>query len=390
MAKSGRYLLAAVTFLCSVYWIHKLINQPSRLDTTKWSDAAEGQEDPPVLEKTYQTALLNSSGDSDRHDRTSLSQHDFPETKGFMPSPLLPDGYTAAFPRHIWQTSSKAGKTKYVEQMQTWKNVKGFEHHWLSDADADEFVRNEFSASRPSLVSFWENLSLTTEASATGSTLQASENTSATVVDSTASSSIVLRADLLRYMLMYARGGVYSDIDTSALLHVDRWIPENHGSQIINAVIGIEYDDTTYKMFTRPISFCQWTLMAKPGHPIFDRAINRVVSNLDFLARRQKVKSLGQLKLDKLDVLEATGPGMISDVVLQVIQDQLPDQKISWATFHDQKEGRLFGDVLILPINGFAGSQKHSHAGNPLYGELLVQHHFGRSWYQPKKAKPLP
>ena len=78
-------------------------------------------------------------------------------------------------------------------------------------------------------------------------------------------------------MLMYARGVVYSDFDTSALLHVDSRIPENLGSRVTNAVIGIEYDDTTYKTFTRPISFCQRKLMAKPGHPIFDHAINRVV-----------------------------------------------------------------------------------------------------------------
>lgn len=347
---------------------------------------AEEQRETPGLEQSSHAAPLNSSASN----RTSESQHNIPGTKGFIPSPLLPHGYTAAFPRHIWQTSSEVAKAKHAEQMQTWISVKGFEHHWLSNADADEFVRTEFSAGRSSLVSFWNDLSLKTESPESEGNVEHSGNTSATMADSTSSSSIVLRADLLRYMLMYARGGVYSDIDTSTLEHVDRWIPENLGSRIINAVIGIEYDDTTYKMFARPISFCQWTLMAKPGHPIFERAINRVMSNLEFLARRQRVNSLSQLKLDKVDVLEATGPGMISDVVLEVIQDQLPDQKISWATFHDQKEGRIFGDVLILPINGFGGHQKHSHAGNPLYGDILVRHHFDRSWYQHKKGKSPP
>lgn len=127
--------------------------------------------------------------------------------------------------------------------------------------------------------------------------------------------------------------------------------------------------------------------MSKPNHPIFTRAIQRVISNLEFLARRQRVQSLSDLKLDKLDVLEATGPGMISDVVLEVISDQLPNDNITWQTFHGQKEPRLFGDILILPINGFAGAQKHSHAGDPEYGQMLVRHHFGRSWYKPAAAK---
>lgn len=306
-------------------------------------------------------------------------------------SSQLPEGYSAAFPRDIWQTSSVAGKEKYAKEMHTWIDVKGFTHHWLSDSGADQFVHDTFSATRPSLVAFWDDLSVIIYNSTSQSpTAQPSSgNGSETVFDSTASSAIVLRADLLRYMLMFAHGGVYADIDTSVLVHIDQWIPANLGSHIINAIIGIEYDDHTYPMFVRPISFCQWTLMSKPAHPIFLRAIDRVMSNLEFVARRQRVDSLSLLKLDKLEVLEATGPGMISDVVFEVIRDQLPDQEISWATFHDQKEAKLYGDVLILPINGFAGGQKHSHSDNPEYGEKLVHHYFSRSWYRPKKANPI-
>jgi alpha 1,6-mannosyltransferase len=214
-------------------------------------------------------------------------------------------------------------------------------------------VHSNFS-SQPSIIKFWDQLSLP-----------------------------VIKADFLRYLVMLAVGGVYSDIDTSCLLHPDRWIPIDLGAKTVNAIIGIEYDDITYKMFVRPVSFCQWTLMAKPGHPIYETAVQRVMGNLDFLARRKRV-ALSELTLDKMEVLEATGPGMISDVVIQVLRDQ--GQNVTWEAFHDQKEPKLFGDVLILPINGFAASQKHSHAGDPLYGEKYVQHHFGRSWYAPEKA----
>jgi len=182
---------------------------------------------------------------------------------------------------------------------------------------------------------------------------------------------------------MFAVGGVYSDIDTSCLLHPDQWIPTDLGTETVNVIVGIEYDDTTYRMFVRPISFCQWTLMAKPGHALFESAIHRVMSNLEFIARRRRV-TLRELKLDKMEVLEATGPGMITDVVMEVLRDQ--GQNVTWETFHEMKEARLFGDVLVLPINGFAGGQKHSHAGDPAYGEKYVQHHFGRSWYAPERA----
>ena len=370
----------SVILICSIYWLYPTshtfgISKALQHDWAGDHTASEADNAISSLQNAEITV-----------DNSLPVQENSVKVEDLQTSTVLPVGYSAAFPREIWQTSSQVGKEKYAEQMNTWKDVKGFNHHWLSDTDADNFVQQEFSRSRPSLFTFWNDLSigLHNKSRESGKTADAPTNG---VMNSTSSSAIVLRADLLRYMLMLTRGGVYADIDTSVLLHIDRWIPEALGSQVINAIIGIEYDDTTYKMFVRPISFCQWTLMAKPNHPIFERAVNRVISNLEFLARRQKVQSASQLVVNKLDVLEATGPGMISDVVLEVIRDQLPGQDISWATFHDQKEPKLYGDILVLPINGFAGNQKHSHAGNPDYGQTLVAHHFARSWYQPQQQK---
>lgn len=376
MTKVGttKCLLITVIVLCSIYWFERL-----SLGSPEGSGSWQVQAESPDQKLTTTISDQRQGSPETYNQRQFLAEH--------ISSPLLPDGYTAAFPRHVWQTSSEAGRVKYSKNSQTWEDMKGFDYHWLSDEEADDFVHQTFSKSRPSLVEFWNDLSAGIKHSTIQQNSSSGNQSMPLQVDSTASSAIVLRADLLRYMIMFVKGGVYADIDTSALVHADRWIPEQLGSQVINAIIGIEYDDTTYRMFVRPISFCQWTLMSKPNHMIFDRAISRVKSNLEFLARRQKVKSLSQLKLDKVEVLEATGPGMISDVVLEAIQDQLPDKNVSWSTFHDQKEGKLFGDILILPINAFAANQKHSHAGDPHYGEKLVQHHFGRSWYRPTNTR---
>ena len=230
-----------------------------------------------------------------------------------------------------------------------------------SDDSADEgataFVYEHFRH-RPSVVQFWSELQ-----------------------------QVVLKADLIRYLAMLARGGVYSDMDTSCLVAIDDWIPADLRNETINAVIGIEYDDTTYRMFVRPISFNQWTLMAKPGHTLFDTAVRRVMSNLEYIARRKRVL-MRDLKLDKMEVLEATGPGMITDAVMEVLRDQV--ENIRWETFHRMKKPRIFGDVLILPVRAFAGGQKHSHSSDKAYGPALVQHHFGRSWYKHQAALLAP
>lgn len=196
-----------------------------------------------------------------------------------------------------------------------------------------------------------------------------------------------MKADLIRYLAMLARGGVYSDMDTSCLVPIDDWIPADLRNETINAVVGIEYDDTTYHMFVRPISFSQWTLMAKPGHALFETAVRRVMSNLQYIARRKRVQ-VRDLKLDKMEVLEATGPGMITDAVIEVLKDQV--ENIRWDTFHRMKKPKIFGDVLILPVRAFAGGQKHSHSSDKAYGPALVQHHFGRSWYKPQAAPFIP
>lgn len=178
---------------------------------------------------------------------------------------------------------------------------------------------------------------------------------------------------------MLADGGIYSDMDTSCMKPIDEWIPSHFDKDSINAVVGVEYDDNTYKMFVRPVSFCQWTLMAKPGHPIFEAVVSRVIYHLEYLARIQNTNLAG-LKVGKKEVLEATGPGAFTDAVMENLSNTM-GKKVEWSEVQGLKEPTLFGDVLILPINGFGSGQKHSHSGDPAYGEALAKHHFGRSWY---------
>lgn len=262
--------------------------------------------------------------------------------------------YPADFPKRIWQTSRLTDKAKWEVSSKTWRELNpDWTYHYLDDADATSFVHNHFPQ-RPSLIRLWDGLA-----------------------------DPILRADLLRYLVLLAKGGVYSDIDTTAIKPISSWIPPHLADQV-NAVVGIEYDDKAGSWAIQPVSFCQWTLMAKPGHPLFARLVDRVISNLEFAARLERVE-LSRLDLDFGEVLAATGPGLMTDSVLEVVRDQVGDPNFQWANFHGLKEATVFGDVLVLPINGFAGNQKHSHSGDLAYGERFVHHHFGRSWYQRDK-----
>jgi mannosyltransferase OCH1-like enzyme len=52
----------------------------------------------------------------------------------------------------------------------------------------------------------------------------------------------IIKADLLRYLVIYVEGGVYADIDVEALKSIDRFIPERYSAADIDMVIGVEMD----------------------------------------------------------------------------------------------------------------------------------------------------
>ena len=273
----------------------------------------------------------------------------------------------AGIPPSIWQSSSSATKSKYADSMRLWKNINinkyskiRYEYNWVSEDGDNAFVRKHFASTRPSLMRFWNRLSSSTK-------LQPD------IVPAANSSATQIQASLLRYMIMLSEGGVYSDIQTTALREIEGWTPNYFKAMEISAIVGICYDDKVNNMHVRPISFCDYTFAAAPGHPIFARAVNRVISNLESTARRHNVDTPSQLALSAQELDDVVGSGMLTDVVREVMQDQIPDEEITWDVFHGLQLPKVFGDVLVLPINGFASNQQHSHSGELAYGDKLVQ-----------------
>lgn len=123
----------------------------------------------------------------------------------------------------------------------------------------------------------------------------------------------ILRADFLRYLLLYARGGIYSDMDTIPLKSFKEWpsldrekfdelkqenspIPYKNynpkqaqlhasgGDSSYNEpgfVIGIEADPDRSDWndwYARRIQFCQWTIQSKPGHPVLRELILNITA----------------------------------------------------------------------------------------------------------------
>ena len=134
-----------------------------------------------------------------------------------------------------------------------------------------------------------------------------------------------------------------SDVDSPFLTGSNILDPE------ISVVIGGEYDaDIEGKLdewtagetqgAIRSYQICQWTMMAKPFHPIF---IDTVVSVLELLER---ARDAGRLDGSEM-IVELTGPGPFTDAVFRYLLAAYG------ATPHDlygRREPSRFGDVVVL------------------------------------------
>lgn len=193
----------------------------------------------------------------------------------------------------------------------------------------------------------------------------------------------VLKADFFRYLILLARGGIYSDIDTSALQPAVDWLPRELDQSTVGLVVGIEADPDRpdwHDWYSRRIQFCQWTIQAKPGHPI----LRDIVANITEEAL--KMKKLGHLTSGKMDktVVEFTGPGAWTDALFRYFNN--PDYfnieagatgNITYESFTNQVEHKKVGDVVVLPITSFSPGVHQMGAGDVDDPMAFVKHNFG-------------
>lgn len=249
----------------------------------------------------------------------------------------------------------------------------------------------------------------------------------------------VLRADFLRYLLLWYYGGYYADMDIYPArpikscpslypLFSPSSSQENHPN--ISLVLGIEIDEpyASPKLkhdwhWSRSYGFIQYTMYAPQRFsPLLRRTIVRVLAHTKQHHERTNFFLRPRYKEDT--TLEITGPGVFTDAILDVLSESLPpthpliissiehdrglgelvaggkpQKRVTWAPFHRLKNPlwvdsnsslRADGDVPgkrhdmgglgVLPINVWGNGQRHSGAGHFGHAQACVNHRFGRTW----------
>nr|OQO29850.1 hypothetical protein B0A51_02008 [Rachicladosporium sp. CCFEE 5018] len=190
----------------------------------------------------------------------------------------------------------------------------------------------------------------------------------------------VLKADFFRYLILLARGGIYTDIDTTALKSAVEWVPAEVPRNTYGLVIGIEADPDRpdwHDWYSRRIQFCQWTIQSKPGHPVL---VDIVASITEETLRRKRAGILNKKAIKS--IVEFTGPAIWTDAVFKFFNNpeffDMATSKgnITWQQFTGIKQAKKVGDVIVLPITAFSPGVGQMGAGEVDDPQALVQHAF--------------
>lgn len=251
-------------------------------------------------------------------------------------------------PKKIWY---KLGPRGLTAEARTWidscidQNPE-YEYEFMTDELSEAWVAENF-VHYPELVEMYHNLTMP-----------------------------ILKADILRYLLLFTEGGVYADLDITCNVPIDKWVPPSYQANS-SLVVGWEFDVGWGENIVR--EFATWTIMAKPHSPHLWALTEAIMQNIREKTKAHNLESVGQLTPEMVgDVVDTTSPRMFTKSIIQSLE-QVLQTPINENNIKNLRHPRLVGDVLILPGYSFAAGSNHYDPEEQL-GPPLVTHHAAGSW----------
>ncbi|CAG8948885.1 hypothetical protein HYFRA_00002009 [Hymenoscyphus fraxineus] len=364
-----RALIAAAVFLTMIYLVTRSHPSPHPYqEHSTSSDTAHKSVKGDKSAKAGSTTPASSGSDKMAATQGEASQKPLVDfTKASLREKLAYQfqyDVEAKFPAYIWQTwkytpaSGEFGENFRPAEASWSEKHPGFIHEVITDQVAVHLIRHLY-ASVPEVLEAYNVLPVP-----------------------------VLKADFFRYLILLARGGIYSDIDTHALKSASEWLPDNVPRNKIGLVIGIEADpdrEDWAEWYSRRIQFCQWTIQSKPGHPVLREIVANITEQTLKRAKEGSLKVFEDKNGDK-DVIEFTGPAVWTDIIFDFFNDEryfdLSGSKsnITWREFTGMKTSRKVGDVVVLPITAFSPGVQQMGAGEYDDPGAFVKHEFEGTW----------
>ncbi|PWY83772.1 hypothetical protein BO94DRAFT_114621 [Aspergillus sclerotioniger CBS 115572] len=246
-------------------------------------------------------------------------------------------------PLKLWQKTGPKGLTPLSESyIATWRTLNpSLRHEILSDASSSVYVDTAYKETWPSIASLYHAIQVP-----------------------------IVKADLLRLLILYADGGIWSDLDVGCEIPLSSWsalTPSEQDTEGLDMIVGLEFDGW---------QFASWTVLSRAGSVHMKAAIEYVAGQVEGIAERNNVTVEGVTMEMIPDVVDASGPQALTLAVLGSLSRGL-GERVGRMNITGVREPRLLGDVLVLPQAAFAARQ----GGYPSdQGPYLVSHHYAGSW----------
>ncbi|KAF2222815.1 hypothetical protein BDZ85DRAFT_281863 [Elsinoe ampelina] len=188
-----------------------------------------------------------------------------------------------------------------------------------------------------------------------------------------------LRRAMARYLALAADGGVWADEGTECLVSIDLWTRGGGGAGSsgdaadaadagrdpgrVGMVVGVGYDGRDGEGEGEegrgwPVEFATWTVGSRGGHAVMEGVRERVVGRV-----REGLEAVGREGGGEGEELvrEVVGSKIFTEAVKEGIEKIL-GREVDWKEFSMLERPKIFGDVLVLPIDAFATGVAHSGA----------------------------
>ncbi|KAG4304084.1 hypothetical protein PORY_002448 [Pneumocystis oryctolagi] len=190
-------------------------------------------------------------------------------------------------------------------------------------------------------------------------------------------STSTLKASFFRYLILFARGGIYSDINTEILLPASKWTSESVKLSFIGLIIGIELNSLDYlnsaQNHSNFLQFGTGTIMAKPGHPVLREIIANITQEI-----LEKKKNKNDLKLMKFANRELW-TNIIFDYLSypKFINSSITgNTNISYSYLSKIDKEKTIGDIVILPITSFSLNRIYISNKTLKNPQAILRHNF--------------
>ncbi|KUJ08771.1 uncharacterized protein LY89DRAFT_326022 [Mollisia scopiformis] len=262
-------------------------------------------------------------------------------------SPLPPSPPT--IPQNLWYKLGPSGLNNQTHQW-TQSCITPNPSHtpsFLIDTTAETWIRQTF-AHRPEIVEVYTALAIP-----------------------------VLKADMLRYLLLFVEGGIWSDLDVSCDgVPIRDWVPVQYRERA-DLVAGWEFDVGWGENVVRELA--TWIIMARPGARHLLVAVDDILHSIKEKSKEFNVE-VGALTTGMVgDVVDFTGPRRFTRSVMKSLEVRM-GEGVDMGSTSNLEEPRLVGDVLVMPGFAFAARSNRYKEDYVQRTPKLVTHHFAGTW----------